>query len=142
MDKRYIFLDVDGVLNRNETEETMCGYPGIDDNLASLLKEMIERTGALVILTSTWREDKNALGYLKDRLSEYGVFIYDVIDGNNKNSRAEEIGSYLSEHPEIAKYVILDDEKPSEDLKDRWIRTALSTGLIPSDTEAAVTILN
>lgn len=117
-----IFLDIDGVLN---TQESLYNHNfnhevEIDIDKLLLLKELIDKTNSLVVLSSSWRigltiEDgiiKSKSDFHDDFLSllyMYGITLYDrtpSIEGN----RAKEIHTYLSLHPEIDNYVILDDE--------------------------------
>lgn len=53
---KVIFLDVDGVLNCHSTKDKCDGYIGIDDKKVSLLKEIVDTTGAIIILVSSWKE--------------------------------------------------------------------------------------
>ena len=57
---KLIFLDVDGVLNC-AASFTRRGNPfPIDDNKVDLLAQIVEATGAELVLSSTWREDFNS----------------------------------------------------------------------------------
>lgn len=117
-----IFLDIDGVLN---TQESLYNHNfnqevEIDIDKLLLLKELIDKTNSLVVLSSSWRigltiEDgiiKSKSDFHDDFLSlldMYGITLYDrtpSIEGN----RAKEIHAYLKMHPEIDNYIILDDE--------------------------------
>ena len=51
-----IFLDIDGVLNSKQTLERCGPYIGIEDQKLELLKELIEKTKAYIVLTSTWKQ--------------------------------------------------------------------------------------
>ena len=84
---KILFLDIDGVLNareydrkRNWNEQT-----DIDETRLPLVKEIIDKTGAKIVLISTWRshlnrdeslcdEDGN---YINRLFSKYGLAIYD-----------------------------------------------------------------
>ena len=91
---KVIFLDVDGVL-------TTCSYHNPDTNhinpeKVQILSQTVNRTGAKIVLTSTWK-----MGYDKDSgkkedyynilekvLTEYGLEIFDITDDipeKNKN---------------------------------------------------------
>lgn len=57
MDK-YIFLDIDGVLNSNdwfEKNKDVDGLVEIDPSKLILLKEIVDCTEAKIILSSSWR---------------------------------------------------------------------------------------
>ena len=48
MKMKVIFLDIDGVLNTNSDRE-------ISDDKLKLLSELVSKTGADVVLSSSWR---------------------------------------------------------------------------------------
>lgn len=53
---KLIFLDIDGVLNYEGYERfTRMGTRFVDPVLIKRLKKIIDRTGAKVVLSSTWR---------------------------------------------------------------------------------------
>lgn len=117
-----IFLDIDGVLN---TIESLYNHNSnheveIDIDKLLLLKELIDETNSLVVLSSSWRigititdgKITSKSDFHDDFLSlldMYGITLYDrtqSIEGN----RTKEIHAYLKMHPEIDNYIILDDE--------------------------------
>lgn len=85
---KYIFLDIDGVLNSmdwfKENRETS-DYTEIDPEKVKLLKEIVDKTGAEIILSSTWRElaahdskpDHPMYTYLVNSLKQFGLYIKD-----------------------------------------------------------------
>lgn len=116
MDK-YIFLDVDGVLN---TESTWKTPYQVLDNKVELLAELYQKTKAKIILTSTWR-----LGYDKeyekcskqiqnliDILRRHNMELYGVTPILKGRTRDVEINRYLylHHHDNPVKYIILDDD--------------------------------
>ena len=67
--QRVIFLDVDGELTyssykNNETQN-------IDPEKILLVKEICDRTGAKVVISSSWRMCKNLCDFLINMLTEY-----------------------------------------------------------------------
>ena len=52
-----IFLDIDGVLNCEDTPNPRKFPYIVDARLLSLLKGLLARTGANVVLSSSWRTD-------------------------------------------------------------------------------------
>ena len=52
---KIIFLDVDGVLNCATTKERVRDLLFVEDRKVQLLKELVDETGATIILSSTWR---------------------------------------------------------------------------------------
>lgn len=122
---KVIFLDVDGVLNCHSTKDKCGGYIGIDDKKVSLLKEIVDATGAIIILVSSWKEwwtnnprykstqDEMAT-YLDEKLAKQGLIIRDKTCDGNSFRRGKGILRFIEMQKEIGidirKYVILDDE--------------------------------
>ena len=52
---KVIYLDIDGVLNSTFTTERLEGVVGIDDELLSNLKSIVDYTGAKIVLISSWK---------------------------------------------------------------------------------------
>ena len=84
---KYIFLDIDGVLNSMdwfEQNKYTKGYTEINPGKVKLLKEIVDRTDAKIILSSTWRslaahDDKpehEMYTYLRTSLEEFGLSIF------------------------------------------------------------------
>ena len=70
--KKVIFLDVDGVLN---SSRTLYEDISLEDDLISNLKELVDKTGAKIILSSSWRLSTEAVATLMDRLDKFGLAI-------------------------------------------------------------------
>lgn len=120
-EKTILFLDVDGVLNCHTTTETSpSGMIGIGDVQLNFLKELIDKTNSLIVLTSTWRlEFDESLNpktddakYLIEKLNEKNLKIYDMLrkEINEYDSRGTQIVDWIFEHPQFKKFLILDDE--------------------------------
>ncbi len=121
--RKVIFLDVDGVLNDDGPERNDQGIV-IDQSYIRNLKRIIEKTGAEVVLSSSWRysygkyarqgfqgDDENVEIFLK-RLDMYDIQIPGITPYffNGHDMRPFEIASWLSRRPEVENFVILDDE--------------------------------
>lgn len=102
---KAIFLDIDGVLNFHKPE-SKDQTRTIRPELLSRLKRIVGRTGARVILASTWRHDEIALAEARAR----GVPIDDILPDLRPKSRGIEVSAWVKAHPEVTRYVILDDE--------------------------------
>jgi hypothetical protein len=101
-----IFLDIDGVLNCKSTPNPR-NFPYIvDPQLLANLKELLRRTGANVVLSSTWRTDPVGLFAAK----HYGIPFIDVCPDMPEASRCEEMLRWLSAHQDVHRYVVIDDE--------------------------------
>ena len=79
--KKVIFLDVDGVLN---SSRTLYEDISLEDDLISNLKELVDKTDAKIILSSSWRLSTEAVATLIDKLDKFGLAIsgmtYDGVD--------------------------------------------------------------
>ena len=133
---KVIFLDIDGVLNADcdfggkskpnpyVTTEWGNRYCGICQTHVRELKKIVDRTGAKIVLVSSWKYDyneylrhgfENRVGkYLHNKLHKFGLTIldttisYDFSEGRN---RGYEIQQWLADHKEVDHWVVLDDEK-------------------------------
>ena len=143
---KVIFLDVDGVLNCKTTEDRLWrekgkdGIKGIDDEKVEILARIIKETGAVIVVSSTWRLNKvknvfdefylfyedlseeeyaenyrkkrTPYRYLKEKLKKCKLKIYDdTPDSGKMYGRGQEISEWLELHPEVKQFVILDDEE-------------------------------
>ena len=146
---KYIFLDIDGVLNNNKTVVlTPEGHTGISDNLAKRLGKIISQTGAKPVLTSSWRYKSGIEDtlYMRRRLRRYNAIPVGEITESNccRSLRGASIKLFLETHPHD-EIVILDDylfDFYEEGLLPYLILTNPETGLTMEDVENAVKILN
>lgn len=120
---KIIFLDIDGVLNSMDYFEKVKdndGYTDINLEKVKLLKEIVDRTGAEIVLSSTWRELSNIPGskeedsqytYLVNTLENFGLEIKSHTP-YLKNNRPKEIKTWLDNHGENneIRFVSLDDD--------------------------------
>lgn len=122
---RVIFLDVDGVLNsigntirvvdklrrrKMPIRSLSMYYVPFRRTCLKNLARIVRRTGAKVVITSTWKTGKESLAVLRARLAEYGVPVYDCT--KMIGDRGAEIKEWLSEKRDVSgvRYVVLDDE--------------------------------
>ena len=115
---KIIFLDVDGVLNDAFTKDRAPGgFIGLNHSMVSQLKRIIDATGAIVVLTSTWKDDWDPAGhdstpdgkYLENVLKEHGITIADKTNDHISN-RGEGISNYLASHTDVEAWIALDDD--------------------------------
>lgn len=106
---KVIFLDVDGVLN---TASLLYHYGihYIDEDLVDLFSTIVEKTGAEIVLSSTWRLKEGDRGMVSSALARRGMEIHGATPRIHNAPRAEEIKKWLSERPEVDRYAILDDD--------------------------------
>ena len=147
-----IFLDVDGVLNcRHTRTRTSDGWCFVDDYLVERLRRLVVRSGARVVLSSTWREgwnqedeSKNDISFieLRNKLNEFGIEIFDRT-GEHRIDRWRAIKEYMERPREdqIEHYVIIDDWDDMGEYIDHLVWTNPSTGLTDDDVEEALRIL-
>lgn len=121
--RKIIFLDIDGVLNNEETAfET--GIK-IDEQKVRILKHIVEETGAELILSSSWKrgycfflsdglKSKDpAFRLLYDSLAKVDLKISGVTPISNESgpsARPLEIREWLNRFYRVFSYVILDDD--------------------------------
>lgn len=134
---KVIFLDIDGVLNCSKTPNPR-NFPYIvDKKLLARFKKLLERTGAKVVLSSTWRCDPVGVFAAK----HWGVPFFDLCPDKPKNSRRREMLAWLKAHPKVTRYIVLDDE--DDDLDDfPLFQPSASTGLTMEIVKAAQKYLN
>ena len=152
---------MDGVLNRTHTKERFEGCIFVEEQKLPHLKELIDTTGAQVVLTSTWcrgwfciengldqnasdREDIRFFNALQNKLLEYGLEL--MIYTEDFGLRGKEIEKWLSDWQgePIEAFVILDDldEREMHPFGDRLIQTYLHEGLAPEHVKKATQLLN
>lgn len=111
-----VFLDVDGVLNNDDTYWhgvlAPSGYAGVEDKYLSILRDLVNTYDLSIVLSSDWRlddeSDPNYL-YLTTKLSDYGLTVFDKTPAIDYRRRGKEIHEWLESHDDVGQYVILDD---------------------------------
>ena len=134
---RLIFLDVDGVLNCEYTEDRYNCFVGIDPKLVQNLKTLYDTSNkeekTRVVISSSWRMEKirkhciadGSFEYLLNKLSDAGIEVIGITPEDQLSGfyRGREIQAYMDiyykkgipdmyekqEEP-ISTFVILDDE--------------------------------
>lgn len=150
---KVIFLDFDGVLNSAKYRNSVPDYYSnfIDESRMPFLKQIIEETGAVIVLTTTWRmywdkcevqvsEDTQKINNMFDK---YGLTIYSKTDTFDEN-RNFEISMWLCRN-EVENYVILDDMdfRWSEENRKHFVKTDDDNqGIDEQTTNLAIRILN
>jgi hypothetical protein len=136
---KVVFLDVDGVLNDAVTTKDLMNDALKKDHL-DCLKTIIDVTGAKIVLSSTWRLFPGARNDVKNALRTVG---FEFIDKTKElRDRASEVQEWLSRHPDVEQFVILDDEEISGKFPNNLVQTTFYQGLLPEHAEKAIKILN
>ena len=117
---KTIFLDIDGVLNVDYDDKDQFGHIFRDEYVQNL-KEVIEKTGAKIVISSTWKDKgiERMLALWKERnlpgeIIDVTPDCVDVCEATNivyydQVKRGHEIKLWLDRHPEVTQYVIFDD---------------------------------
>jgi HAD domain in Swiss Army Knife RNA repair proteins len=103
---KVIFLDIDGVLNCRKTPNPRKLPYIVDRNLLKRFVRLLDRTGAKVVLSSTWRYDPAGLFSAK----YWGIPFVDVIPDMPKQPRCTEIRAWLRAHPRVNRFAVIDDD--------------------------------
>ena len=148
---KVIFLDIDGVLNCKTTTAHCEKYIGIDSAKVKLLRKLVEKTGAIIVLTSSWKVHWNQRDrfdkYMHNKFGKGHIEIYSCTDDTGYK-RGTGIKKWLDEHDNVESWVVLDDEvfgDYNEDILKRLIKTSWDDpdgGLHEKDIEEATLILN
>lgn len=146
---RIIFLDVDGVLNNDKTEDRIFGWIGIDPKLLNNLKRLYDESNkeeeTRIVVSSSWKNDEvrskngytkadNCYAELLKRLNSLNMEVLGYTTETRSQSERGEgilrwIKEYNGEHEQpISTYVVLDDEEfdfeNHEDLYKRFVHTS------------------
>lgn len=161
---KVIFLDVDGVLNseddlmryrkENNINHTIL-YANVEDRPLKLLKQLVDKTAAKIVVSSSWRIGCERSGresvfgtelYTKlvKRLKDYDMEVYDITPSLSGNSqRGDEIRQWLQTcQDEIENFVILDDDSDMcEFVETNLVQTTYKHGLTEEHITKAIQVL-
>ena len=149
---KILFLDFDGVLNSEKYVKNSNEFGAvIDPDRMILLKQIIDSTGAKIVLTTSWREhwDKDPQSCddtgieINNIFEKYSLNIFDktlILD----SCREDEIFDWLERNLEVTNFVVLDDRfLDSKRLGEHFIKTnGYSKGLDEESVKKAIEILN
>ena len=116
-----IFLDFNGVLDTHENIDE------ININNLQRLKHIVDVTNSKVVISSSLKNSYYYTGHysrhLQNIVNEIENIGIEIIGITPKaKTREEEIKMYLSHHPEIDNYCILDDDYDMESLKENLVK--------------------
>lgn len=156
---KFIFLDIDGVLNSEQfyieksqyerwkefkdklDEHIAWGVCNIDPKAVKLLNKLVKETGSKIVVSSSWRGDSA----LQTIFALVGIIenIYGETPRLKSRYRGEEIDKWLKERQEPYKYVILDDDNDMLDSqRSNFVHTDWKVGLTEENVSKAIRILN
>jgi hypothetical protein len=112
----YIFLDIDGVLNRRP--DWARPYTVNRENVKNLAGLVSSVRNPKIILTSSWRtgwepDESRCTAQIQMLLSilrGYGLSVSGKTEKSPDGDRMEEICHFLNRHPQDA-YIVLDDDR-------------------------------
>ncbi len=153
---RVLFLDFDGVLNsdRYAKERDWRTQGNIDETRLPLLRRIIDETGAVIVLSTSWREHWDpdpslcAPGWQPtgELFARYGI---EILDRTPKYGggydRDLEIRAWLTAHgDDVESFAILDYQRFGwGDLEERLVQTDMKVGrgLMERHAEKAIELL-
>lgn len=141
---KIIFLDVDGVLN---SELDSFDWNVQTDYHFELLKSLVDKTQAKIVLSSSWRKSKDSLETIKSRLQDFGIDVYDVTPSINSpnTKRGDEIRQWIDTQQDtsVTSFIILDDNSDMcEYTNTNLVQTDIKIGFQKQDYEKALKMLN
>lgn len=132
-----IFLDIDGVLN---SEESMIRNRSVAlvPMAVARLRDVVERTGAHIVVTSSWRHGNDWRERIRDAFEAAGWPTPPLLDRTPKLSggRGEEIAAWLREHPAKDYFIIDDDVDFLPDQTKNLIRCDTAQGFQDEQADA------
>ena len=133
---KVIFLDIDGVLNGYnwytyflfriirllhlfELWHKYYDTFDVKRKYARRLSTICKKTGAKIVISSSWRggwyipyeEKSKRQKSLEDNINRFHLEVIGITPKDKDSKRGKEISQWLSEHPEVDRFIILDDEK-------------------------------
>ena len=155
---KVIFLDIDGVLvTRNSIKYQYLNFPDdtnirFSKNAVRNLNKLIRLTKAKIVISSTWRLF-HSLEELQNIFKKQGITGEIISTTSIERAPVEEdiprgqkIAGWLAQHPEIEKYVIIDDDIQADCVQFHpfnCVETSYKRGFSPEDRFGeALAILN
>lgn len=150
---KALFLDFDGVITTHRTRYK------IDMARVTRVLDIINATGAKIVVTSSWKHGHEDVESFKKELSECGsMFIPDELKGNKPwrhfidsivaitdtagSLRGDDIKKYIDGN-DVEEYCILDDDSDMlEEQLFHFVQTDVVFGISDRDAELCVEILN
>lgn len=109
---KVCFLDFDGVFTLTHACYLLGDY--VDHAAVKILNKFLVDNEFKIVVSSTWRKGSTALelsSYLKLSGFNSGLLFYDDFKTKSLSGfRGEEIAEWLSRHPEVQSYIIVDDD--------------------------------
>lgn len=148
---KLIFLDIDGVMNHenfNDRSRLHHGHAFCPVAVQNL-REIIKRTGAKIILSSTWRRGMHQIE-IRELFSNYDLDQYvlgktGILENQIRGNEIKELLDGCDEDF-VESFVILDDDDDMGELLPFLVLTTgadgIRVGLMAEQRERAIQILN
>lgn len=147
---KVVFLDIDGVVNTLQIDENLKPYYGTEqtcpNNIQALrwLSRLCLEQNAKIVISSTWRHA--GLQRCRETLYKGGlsteIEIIDTTPTYYGEQRGKEIYDWLRFHPEVKKFVILDDDSDMEPLMDYLVKCDHHQGFLGEEYTKATDLLS
>lgn len=143
--RKFLFLDVDGVLN-NPTimkahREQFDDLNALGEEKLTLLKAIVNMTGCEIVLSSTWRMFDDLDSSLGVAFSQHEIpkwiGMTPVLNGRD-DRRRDEIQSWLVSNGQDAQVAIVDDDPDAEVSGLFFLRTDPWHGLMEDEAGAII----
>jgi hypothetical protein len=152
---RVLFLDIDGVLNSRDWMTRRVRSPlfgrlpdwqkmaedCIDPDAVERLNRIVEETGCVVVLSSTWRKSEPLP--LMTRMLRYRGFRHEVwaATPDVARERRVEIQHWLDQAGLTADCCAIVDDDHDADILGRFVQTDWERGLTDDDADALIGLL-
>ena len=142
---KYLFLDVDGVLNSDEwyheewNKDHVYPQGDFDPKCIDIINDIVSKTDCKVIVSSSWRTDSN----LQSVFDKAGLKFQIYSTTPFRDHRGKEIQEWLNSQTEPYVYAILDDDREMLSCQNKFlVRTNGNVGITNEDANRVINILN
>ena len=148
---KVLFLDVDGVLSTPRLVAASGSRDAVSPAACALVNEVLEATGALVVVSSTWRRDADcratltAAGLLDRFHPRWRTPPHPSEDemADPDRPRGSEIDLWFDPGEPVEAYAILDDDPGVlEHQRPHLVATRFEKGVFPIHVVAAIAALS
>lgn len=143
---KVVILDIDGVLNNQKWERDVMNKYSVgtdfifNQDAMFLLKQLVEVTGARIVISSSWRISEFSRDLIMDNFWPYRLSVYSWT-GQEAGTRGHQIAEWLERHSYVTNYVAFDDDEDLEELGDHFIKVTTWDGLRADHVQRAMNIL-
>lgn len=147
MADKIIFLDIDGVLVTRESRQRFNSARVFSPECVMVLKSIVEKTGAKIVISSTWRFHGNWEESIRERFAVAGWPDPPIVDKTPilvdfPGFRGDEISAWLLAPPEVECFIIIDDVNDfAPDQLPRFVQTDAGEGLTMAHRDRCITLL-